>query len=139
MALWLLKQEPDCYSFADLERDGETTWDGVANPLARKHLRAARPGDRAFFYHTGKEKSVVGIVEVSAVADEVVKVKPIRRLANPVTLAAIKADPAFADWELVKQSRLSVMPVDESRWKKIESMAAGTSDVAPARAVGKHK
>ncbi|MBX9580408.1 MAG: EVE domain-containing protein [Gemmataceae bacterium] len=132
MAFWLFKVEPDCYSFADLTRDGSTVWDGVANAVAQKHLRAAKAGDRAFFYHTGDEKAVVGVMEV--VADPTpdpgdpagkrvaVTVKPVRALAKPVTLATIKADGAFADWELVRLPRLSVMPVPEGVWKRIEEM-----------------
>lgn len=133
MALWLFKQEPGCYSFADLRRDGSTTWDGVTNALAQKHLRAVKKGDRVFFYHTGDEKAVVGVMEVTAgptpdPADEtgkrvLVTVKPVRELKNPVPLAAIKADPAFAGWELVRVARLSVMPVGPELWKRIEEMS----------------
>jgi predicted RNA-binding protein with PUA-like domain len=129
MAFWLFKQEPDCYSYADLERDGVTTWDGVKSPLAQKHLRAVKPGDKVFFYHTGDEKAIVGTMTVSedpALVDEkhvVVQVKALKKLKNPVTLAAIKADKSFADWELVRQSRLSVMPVSAERWKQIEAMS----------------
>jgi predicted RNA-binding protein with PUA-like domain len=131
MPFWLFKQEPGCYSFTDLEAEGATVWDGVTNPLAQKHLRSARVGDLAFFYHTGDEKAVVGVMEIvtgpTPSQDNekhvVVEVKPIRRLAKPVALAAIKAVTAFADWELVKQPRLSVMPVSPARWKKIEAMA----------------
>lgn len=137
MGLWLFKQEPDAYNFADLERDGETLWDGVSNPLALKHLRATKPGDSVFFYHTGDEKAVVGIMTVSGEPRPdpnetneklvVVPVKPVRWLTKPVTLAAIKAEPLFADWELVRIARLSVMPVSEERWKRIEAMSAGTT------------
>lgn len=133
MALWLFKQEPECYSFADLQRDKSTTWDGVTNALAQKHLRAVKKGDRVLFYHTGDEKAVVGVMQVTANPtpapdDEsgkqvVVSVKAVRKLKNPVSLAAIKADPAFADWELVKNSRLSVMPVSAELWDKIEAMS----------------
>lgn len=133
MAQWLFKQEPSCYSFADLERDGTTTWDGVANALAQKHLRNVKKGDRVLFYHTGADKAVVGIMQVTADPipdpnDEtgklvVVTVKPIKKLQNPVTLAAIKAVEEFADWELVRMSRLSVMPVSDVIWKRIESMS----------------
>jgi predicted RNA-binding protein with PUA-like domain len=133
MALWLFKEEPSSYSFADLRRDKSTTWEGVKNPLAQKHLRSVKKGDRVFFYHTGDEKAVVGIMEVTAdpqpaANDETgklvaVTVKPVKVLKNPVTLAAIKADKAFAEWELVRQGRLSVMPVSESIWKRIEEMA----------------
>src|SRR5262245_46947218 len=135
MANWLFKEEPETYSFANLERDGSTTWSGVANALAQKHLRAVKKGDRVFFYATGKEKAVVGVMEVTAdpitdPTDEsgkcvAVTVKPVRRLAKPVTLATIKANKAFAQWELVKQARLSVMPVPDELWARIEQMAGG--------------
>jgi predicted RNA-binding protein with PUA-like domain len=135
MANWLFKEEPETYSFADLQRDGSALWTGVANALAQKHLRAAKKGDRVFFYATGKVKAVVGVMEVTAdpvpdPTDEsgkgvAVTVKPLRGLAVPVTLAAIKADKAFAQWELVKQARLSVMPVPDALWAKVERMAAG--------------
>ncbi|MDB5310992.1 MAG: hypothetical protein JWO38_5194 [Gemmataceae bacterium] len=133
MAQWLFKEEPTCYSFADLQRDGAATWDGVTNALAQKHLRAVKPGDRVFFYHTGSEKAVVGIMEVTAgptpaANDETgklvaVTLKPVRKLKHPVTLAAIKADEAFGGWELVRIARLSVMPVSAEQWKKIEEMS----------------
>jgi len=133
MALWLFKQEPGCYSFAELQRDGSTTWDGVTNALAQKHLRAVKKGDRVLLYHTGDEKAVVGVMEVTAgpspdPADAtgkrvVVTVKPVRGLKTPVTLAAIKADPAFAGWELVRMARLSVMPLSPELWEKIEEMS----------------
>jgi len=135
MAFWLFKEEPGCYSFADLERDGATTWSGVTNALAQKHLRAVKKGDQILFYHTGGEKAVVGVVEAAAdptpdTEDETgkrvaVRVKPVKKLKNPVTLAAIKADKAFAGWELVRIGRLSVMPVPPELWKKIEHMASG--------------
>jgi predicted RNA-binding protein with PUA-like domain len=135
MAFWLFKIEPDCYSFADLVRDGSTVWDGVANAVAQKHLRAARAGDRVFLYYTGDEKAVVGVLEVvgdptpdpgdPAGKRVAVTVKPVRALEKPVPLAAIKADGAFADWELVRQPRLSVMPVPAALWKKIEAMGGG--------------
>lgn len=133
MAHWLMKEEPGCYSYDDLVRDGSTTWSGVTNALAQKHLRAMKKGDQVFFYHTGDERAVVGVMEVAADPspdpdDEngkrvVVKVKPVRKLATPVTLATIKADEALADWELVRIGRLSVMPVSDEIWKKIETMA----------------
>jgi predicted RNA-binding protein with PUA-like domain len=133
MGLWLFKEEPGTYSFANLQRDGSATWEGVTNALAQKHLRAVKPGDRALFYHTGNEKAVVGLMQVTAgpqpdPSDEtgkrvVVTVGPVRALARPVTLAAIKADERFADWELVKLPRLSVMPVPEALWQAIEAMS----------------
>ena len=133
MAFWLFKQEPDDFSYADLTTAGATVWDGVANPQALKNLRAVKPGDKVFFYHTGKQKAVVGVMEVTGgprpdPEDEtlvVVDVQPVRPLPNPVTLAAIKADEAFADWDLVRQPRLSVMPVSPERWRRIEAMAKG--------------
>lgn len=133
MALWLFKQEPGDYSFADLVRDGSTRWTGVRNALARKHLSAAVVGDRAFFYHTGKEKAVVGVMTISVGphadpedADSksvVVEVTAQAALARPVRLDEIKADDLFADWELVRMPRLSVMPVSEERWRRIEELA----------------
>ena len=132
MANWLFKEEPGTYSFADLQRDGSTTWTGVTNALAQKHLRAVKTGDRVFFYHTGDERAVVGVMEVTAdptpdPADETgtrvaVTVEPVRALNAPVKLAAIKADKAFALWELVRQARLSVMPVPDDLWAKVEKM-----------------
>lgn len=127
MPRWLFKEEPTEYSYADLERDGSATWEGVANPLALRHLRAARPGDEVFFYHTGKEKAVVGVMRVTAATEDeglpVVTVAPLRKLAHPVSLAAIKADEVFADWELVRMSRLSVMPVPDELWERVEELA----------------
>ena len=133
MALWLFKEEPDSYRFADLQRDGSTVWSGVTNALAQKHLRSVKKGDRIFFYHTGDEKAVVGVMEAAAdpVPDPddeagkrvVVTVRPVRPLKNAVPLAAIKAEKAFAGWELVRVPRLSVVPVSEEQWKKIEAMA----------------
>jgi predicted RNA-binding protein with PUA-like domain len=135
MARWLFKEEPGTYSFADLQREGSTLWSGVTNALAQKHLRSVRKGDRIFFYHTGKEKAIVGVMEAAAdpvpdPSDEtgqrvVVAVKPLYALPSPVTLATIKADPAFAHWELVKQARLSVMPVPEKLWQRIEKLSNG--------------
>lgn len=131
MAHWLFKEEPDTYSFADLERDGVTTWTGVTNALAQKHLRAVKAGDTVFLYATGKVKAVIGVMEVTADPTPdgekyvAVTVKPLRTLANPVTLAAIKADRAFAQWELVRQARLSVMPVPADLWAKVEALGAG--------------
>src|SRR5580692_3809731 len=111
MALWLFKQEPSCYSLDNLESDGSTVWDGVANALARKHLRQTKPGDRVLFYHTGKEKAVVGEMKVlgKPMADPnsddpnsvVVKVKLVRRFDQSVPLSAIKADKALGTWDLV--------------------------------------
>jgi predicted RNA-binding protein with PUA-like domain len=132
MAYWLFKEEPDHYSLDDLFRDKRTVWDGVENNLALKHLRSVQKGDRVLYYHTGKEKAVVGEMEVvkgpypdPARDDErlvVVDVKPIRRFTRAVPLAEIKANPQFADFALVRISRLSVMPVTEEQWAEIERM-----------------
>ncbi len=133
MARWLFKSEPGCYSFADLQRDGSTLWDGVSNALARKHLRAVRPGDEILFYHTGDEKAVVGVMKASnepepdPSADDqnavAIEVKMVRPLPNPVTLSRIKADSKLASWDLVRNSRLSVMPVTDAQWQRIEALA----------------
>ena len=125
MPNWLFKEEPSHYSYADLERDGSTRWEGVKNPLAAKYLRQVKAGDRIFLYHTGKEKAVVGEMRAKSAEDGVVTVVPVRRLKRPVTLAEIKAEKSLAGWELVRISRLSVMPVSDVIWKKIEAMAAG--------------
>lgn len=137
MARWLFKIEPDCYGIETFERDGETVWDGVANPAAKKHLRGAQVGDEVFYYHTGDEKAVVGVAEIAEAGQEP-RVKFVRKLANPVTLAAIKADPAFAEWELVRIPRLSVMPVPDALWKKVEAIAAkpALADKKTKRAAG---
>ncbi len=126
---WLLKTEPSTYAYDDLERDGKGVWDGVANPVALKHLRAMTAGDECFIYHTGAEKRIVGIARVARAAYPdptqsdpkfvVVDLVPVRRVARPVTLAEVKGDERFADWELVRIARLSVMPVTPSRWKAI--------------------
>lgn len=126
---WLLKTEPSTYSYADLERDKRGVWDGVANPVALKHLRAMAVGDQCFIYHTGDEKRIVGIARVTKAAypdpkaDDpklvVVDLVPLKAVARPVSLAEIKADRRFADWELVRIARLSVMPVSADRWSAI--------------------
>src|SRR5687768_10766850 len=132
---WLFKEEPGNYSFDALVKDKQTVWSGVKNPLAQKHLHAVRRGDRIFYYHTGKEKAVVGVAK--AVADAypdpkdktgktaVVDVAPAKKLPHPVTLAAIKADARFKTFPLVRISRLSVMPVTDEEWAWIEQMAGG--------------
>ena len=130
---WLFKEEPTHYGFDALVRDKKTMWSGVKNPLAQKHLRGVRNGDRIFYYHTGDEKAVVGIAKAlgDAYADpadksgkqSVVDVAPVRKLARPVTLKEIKADRAFKDFPLVRISRLSVMPVSNAEWDRIERLA----------------
>jgi predicted RNA-binding protein with PUA-like domain len=133
MAQWLVKEEPEHYGYDQLERDRKTVWAGVRNPLAQKHLRTIRKGDRIFYYHTGKEKAVVAIARAlgdaypdpadSAGKSYVVDVAPEKRLPQPVTLAAIKADRAFASFPLVRMSRLSVMPVTDAEWTRIVDMS----------------
>ena len=130
MTHWLMKSEPASYSWDDLVRDGGTDWDGVRNNAARLHLRAMQPGDHAFFYHSGDERAVVGIMEITGPgkpdgADGAwvkVAVKPVKPL-KPVTLAAIKADPRLGQMELIRQSRLSVAPVRDEEWAVILEMA----------------
>ena len=126
---WLFKEEPTHYGYDSLVKDKRTVWSGVKNPLAQKHLRSVKKGDRIFYYHTGDEKSVVGIAKAlgDAYADpadksgkqSVVDVAPVRKLAQPVTLASIKADAAFKTFPLVRISRLSVMPVSDDEWDAI--------------------
>jgi predicted RNA-binding protein with PUA-like domain len=135
MSYWLFKTEPDDYSYADLTRDKRVVWEGVRNPTALGHLRRVEKGDTVAFYHTGKEKAVVGVAR--AIGDAypdpddatgksfVVDVAPEKKLPRPVTLAEIKADRAFADFPLVRMSRLSVMPVTDSEWTRIEKMSRG--------------
>jgi predicted RNA-binding protein with PUA-like domain len=133
MAQWLLKEEPDHYGYEQLERDRKTVWSGVRNPLAQKHLRSIRRGDRIFYYHTGKQKAVVAVAKAasdaypdpndSAGSSFVVDVVPDTPLPRPVTLAEIKADSSFATFPLVRMSRLSVMPVTDDEWKRIEQMS----------------
>lgn len=136
MNYWLVKTEPDCYAYADLVRDRRTVWDGVSNAWALSFLRQMKKGDRVFVYHTGKEKQIVGIAEVvkepypdPSAEDEklvVVDLKAVKALPRPVTLAEIKKDKRFADFELVKFSRLSVMPVTPERWRAL--LELGQSD-----------
>jgi predicted RNA-binding protein with PUA-like domain len=126
MAYWLVKSEPDAFSWDQQVANGVEPWTGVRNALAAKNLRAMAKGDRAFFYHSNIGKEIVGIVQVVRTAypdpsDETgrwvcVDVKAVRPVPKPVTLAAIKADPALAELALVRQSRLSVMPVSDEHW-----------------------
>jgi predicted RNA-binding protein with PUA-like domain len=127
---WLFKEEPANYSFDELAKDKQTVWSGVKNPLAQKHLRSVKRGDRIFYYHTGDEKAVVGIAKAlgDAYPDpkdktgkmSVVDVGPVKKLPRPVTLAEIKADASFGSFPLVRISRLSVMPVTDDEWQRIE-------------------
>ena len=133
MAYWLMKSEPESYSWADLLRDGATEWDGVRNPAARLHLKAMQPGDEALFYHSGKEKAAVGVMQISRAwkpdgADgswASVEVKPGKALAAPVPLKAMKAEPKLAGMEMLRQSRLSVSPVSAAEWATLMTMVKG--------------
>jgi predicted RNA-binding protein with PUA-like domain len=133
MAYWLLKSEPEVYSYDDLVRDGSTVWDGVENNTALMHMRTAQLGDLALIYHTGDERRAVGIAELTSApypdprSDNpklvVFDLRPIRALPKPVTLVEVKAEPFFADFALVRQGRLSVVPVTELQWQRLLAMA----------------
>lgn len=135
---FLFKEEPANYSFDEFVKDGRTTWSGVRNPAAQKHLRSIKKGDQIFYYHTGTEKAVVGIAKAAtdAYADpddpggkaHVVDLVPVRKLPRAVTLAEIKGDKRFADFALTYVPRLSVMPVTDAQWKMILSMAGSKSE-----------
>jgi predicted RNA-binding protein with PUA-like domain len=130
---WLFKEEPTHFAYDDLVREGKTQWSGVKNPLAQKHLKSVKKGDKIFYYHTGKEKAVVGIAKASSDAypdpkdktgrAAVVNVAPVKKLPRPVSLAEIKAKAYFKSFPLVRISRLSVMPVSDREWSEIEKMA----------------
>lgn len=133
MAYWLLKSEPEKYSWDRLLADGRTHWDGVRNHQAAINLKAMRVGDRAFFYHSQEGLEIVGIAEIvrEAYPDPsdpagrfvMVDVAPVEKLPQPVSLAQIKAEPRLAEFRLVRQSRLSVVPVSDAEWRLICSMA----------------
>lgn len=136
MAYWLMRSEPDVYGWDDLVRDGGTEWDGVRNYTARNFLKEMEPGDRAFFYHSNKEKAVVGVMEITrawrpdgdagskgGAQWASVRVEPRDKLANPVTLPALKAEKRLEKLEMLRQSRLSVTPVRAEEWALILEMA----------------
>ncbi len=133
MAQWLVKEEPEHYGYDQLERDGKTVWAGVRNPLAQKHLKSIRRNDRVLYYHTGKQKAIVAIAKASTDAYPdpadptgtlfVVDLVPVSALSRPVTLAEVKAVPAFASFPLTRMPRLSVMPVTDAEWTRIEKMS----------------
>jgi predicted RNA-binding protein with PUA-like domain len=132
---WLVKEEPEHYSYEQFVADGSTVWSGVKNPLAQRHLRSMKKGDKVFYYHTGKQKAIVGTAKVATTPSPdpkdhsgklfIVELQPEKRLARPVTLAEIKSSGRFADFPLVRMPRLSVMPVSEDQWALIERMARG--------------
>lgn len=133
MAYWVLRSEPDAYSWDDLVRDGETEWNGVRNYTARNFLKEMAVGDGALFYHSNTEKAAVGIMAVTRTwqpdGDDgkwaSVAVKPLRPLAHPVTLAAIKVEPKLANLMMLRQSRLSVSKVEPDEWGLLLKMAEG--------------
>jgi predicted RNA-binding protein with PUA-like domain len=132
---WILKTDADTYAFDQLARERRAVWDGVSNALALQHIRSMRKGDHAFIYHSGAEKALVGLARIVSdpyadpKADDpklaVVDVEAGERLPRPVSLSAVKADPAFADLGLVRMSRLSVIPVPEPQWKRLMAMGRG--------------
>ncbi|MBE9206663.1 EVE domain-containing protein [Nostoc sp. LEGE 06077] len=134
MAYWLLKTEPDKYSYADLERDGSTVWDGVTNALALKHIRTMLPGDLAWIYHTGKERQITGLAEIvtqpyqdpalNDVKLVVVKVQAVHPVTQPVTLGQIKQEDQFSGFDLLRLPRLSVVPVSEVHWQHLIKLTA---------------
>lgn len=131
---WLVKEEPTHYNFETFVKDGKTQWTGVKNPLAQKHLRSIRKGERVFYYHTGDQKAIVGIAKalVDAYPDPAdktgksytVDLAPVKKLARPVTLAEVKADAFFKMFPLTRMPRLSVMPVSNEEWLRIEEMSS---------------
>ena len=133
MAYWLVKSEPEKYSFEDLRRDGKTVWDGVRNNAAALHLKAMKLGDEVLYYHSQEGLEVVGIAKVvkehfldpSDAAGRFVAVElaPVRPLKQPVSLQAMKANPALSALEMIRQGRLSVSPVRDAEWKAILKMA----------------
>ncbi len=136
MNRWILKTDSDAYPFDQLERERKAVWDGVSNPVALKHIRSMTPGDPLLIYHSGATKEIVGLARVTSAPYTdpkrgnpkltVVDIEVERRLPRTVSLAAIKADPSFADLALVRQPRLSVIPVPESQWKKLLAMAGSS-------------
>jgi predicted RNA-binding protein with PUA-like domain len=134
MARWLVKEEPTHYSYADLARDGGTDWSGVHNALALRHLKSMRNADEVLYYHSGTERAVAGVASVSGAPSPdptddrgswTVRIRPVRPLRGPVTLATLKADPKLARFDLVRIGRLSVMPVPDEQWARVLSYEPG--------------
>lgn len=138
---WLFKEEPTNYAYDAFVGDKGTTWSGVKNPVAQRHLHAVKKGDRIFYYHTGDERAIVGVAKASGNAYPdpkdasgklaVVDIVPVRKLKRPVTLKEIKADAFFAGFALVRISRLSVMPVTDGEWDRIERLSASATTSPP--------
>jgi predicted RNA-binding protein with PUA-like domain len=144
MNRWLVKEEPTHYSFEDFRRDGETEWSGVHNPSALLHLRAMRPGDVGFYYHTGNEKAIVGTFSVTGAPRPdrsdprpswVVRLRATESLGRPVALAALRQDRAFAKFDLLRNSRLSILAVPVPVWNRILALsrAPGQASTSPPR------
>jgi predicted RNA-binding protein with PUA-like domain len=137
---WLVKTEPESYGWERFQKEGTARWDGVRNPTARRNLGAMKPGDEVLFYHTGDDKEVVGVARVSRAAypdpaDEAwlaVDLEPVKALPRAVTLQEIKADAAFAELALVRQPRLSVMPIAKPEFDRILTLAKAKKQKAPA-------
>ncbi len=131
MAHWLLKTEPSTYSYDDLAREKSTRWDGISNPVALKYLRSAKPGERALIYHTGDERAAVGIAELTSAAYDdpknpklaVIDLKAVEKLAAPVELATLKAEALFKESPLVRQGRLSFVPLTEEQYRRVLQLA----------------
>lgn len=128
MNYWLFKSDPDTYGFPDLQKDKQTTWDGVANPVALKNLKNCKKGDQVIIYHTGDEKALIGVAEIVKEDPKtgLVKIAAIKPFSKRPTLSEVKARKEFADFALVRLPRLSVMPVSESQWKGLMKMAGET-------------
>src|SRR5689334_7872244 len=134
MGYWLLKSDPDTYAFPELQAEKRAVWDGVANPVALKNIRAMKKGDQAFVYHTGKERAILGTATIESApyqdpkSDDprlvVVDVKAGKPLSRPVTLDEMKREPALAGWDLFRLGRLSVVPVSAEQWKVVMDLAA---------------
>ncbi|MCI4355718.1 MAG: EVE domain-containing protein [Thermoplasmata archaeon] len=146
MARWLVKEEPTHYSFADLRRDGSAEWDGVHNALALRHLKAMRRGDEVLYYHSGGERSVVGIARVAGApyanpSDDrgswSVRLAPVRTLATAVPLSTLKADAALTSFDLVRIGRLSVMPVSDEQWARVLSFESKSNVVRQSRSAAR--
>jgi predicted RNA-binding protein with PUA-like domain len=147
LAYWLLKTEPDCYAWDDLVRDKSAVWDGVSNALALKNIRSMKKGDLALVYHTGDERSAVGVAEVRSdpypdpkAGDDrlaVVDLKPRHKLPRPVSLSDIKADPTFEGWQFIRMGRLGVVPVPDHMWERILELAKGEQDGSGHKAARK--
>jgi predicted RNA-binding protein with PUA-like domain len=128
--MWLLKSEPNDYSFDDLMNDNTTIWDGVKNYQAINNMKEMKKGEKVLFYHTGNQRRIVGLCEVTKEAYEygeytVVEIKAIKKFSKTVTLKEVKADEFFKDWALVRQGRLSVVPVEKKYWEKINNILEG--------------